>query len=248
MDIRYTQCNAQEPVEIIMIEAIVLAGGKGTRLGGISKDAPKPMLPVGGKPFVEYILAYLVEQNVGRVVLSVGHLADVVIRYFGNEFCGMVVDYAREDDVMGTGGAIRMSMDRITSQYAVVLNGDTIFKPDLSAMIGRHELMSACITMALRHEHERSRYGSVNLDGDKVIGFAEKKSTEGGLMNAGLYVINRDFAINHMPMKEHSFEQEILPEAIEMKCLYGYVGEGYFIDIGIPDDYMRANRELVNER
>lgn len=230
-----------------MIEAIVLAGGKGTRLGDISKDTPKPMLPVNGRPFLEYVLAYLAEQGVDRVVLSVGHFADAVIRHFGNKFCGISVDYAREEKTMGTGGAIRLSMDRVTSQSIVVLNGDTMFSPDLSIMLGRHKSTGACITMSLRNEVERSRYGAVRLDGGRVVGFAEKASSEGGLMNAGIYIINRDFAFNNIPMKEHSFEQEVLPKAMEAACLYGYVSDGYFIDIGIPEDYMRANREFANE-
>ena len=224
----------------------MLAGGKGTRLGDIAKATPKPMLPVCGKPFVEYILEYLAAQSVNRVILSVGHLADVVIDYFGNRFCGMDVDYSLEDKPMGTGGAIRMSMDHVTSDDVVVLNGDTIFKPDISALIGGHKQTGACITMALRYERERSRYGAVSLDGDRVVGFAEKMSAEDGVMNAGIYVINRAFANKHMPCIEHSFEQMILPKAIEMACLYGRVSEGYFIDIGVPADYARANREFIN--
>lgn len=229
-----------------MIEAIVLAGGKGTRLGGIAKNTPKPMLNVSGRPFLEYVLDYLVTQGIRRVILSVGHMADVVVSHFGKTYKGLSIVYVHEESPMGTGGAIRLSIDKIRSDRALVLNGDTLFKPDICSLINAHESADACITMALRYSDNTGRYGSVKLMHNRILQFGEKVSSGAGLMNAGIYVVEKTYILSAIPQTAYSFENDALPGAIAYGCLAGCVCDGYFIDIGIPDDYARANREFAS--
>ncbi len=230
----------------MMIEAIVLAGGKGTRLGDIAKNTPKPMLDVSGRPFLEYVLDYLAAQKIRRVILSVGHMADVVVSHFGESYNGLSIVYAHESSPMGTGGAIRLSMDKASSERALVLNGDTLFNPDVSALIDAHESARACITMALRHSDDIARYGSVRLEGNRILQFGEKTLSGAGLMNAGIYVVEKNYVLNAIPQTACSFEKDTLPGAVASGCLAGCVCDGYFIDIGVPDDYARAKRELAS--
>lgn len=228
-------------------EVIILAGGLGTRLRSVVSDVPKCMAPVAGKPFLWYLLKYLSHFNVERVVLSVGYLRDAIIDWIdenGNEF-SFEFDFAIETTPLGTGGGIKLALEKCVSNDVVVLNGDTFFNVDLDVLYGQHRLYPAAITLALKPMEHFARYGNVRINNNMIVDFEEKKYCEKGLINGGVYIISKseNLLFNGLPEK-FSFETDVLQPQCLNGNLYGIVQDGYFIDIGIPDDYERANTEL----
>lgn len=227
-------------------EVIILAGGLGTRLRSVVSDVPKCMAPVAGKPFLWYLLKYLSHFDVEEVILSVGYLRDVIIDWIdgnGNEF-PFGFDYAIETTPLGTGGGIKLALGKCFNNDIIVLNGDTFFNVDLEELYGQHRLYPASITLALKPMEHFDRYGNVRVNNNLIVDFEEKKYCDRGLINGGVYVINRlDDIFNELPDK-FSFETEILQPQCAKGNLYGIVQKGYFIDIGIPEDYERANKEF----
>ena len=227
-------------------EVIILAGGLGTRLRDVVKDVPKCMAPVAGKPFLWYLLKYLAYFDVERVVLSVGYLRDVIIDWVdenGGEF-PFCFDYAIETAPLGTGGGIKLALSKCHKNDIIVLNGDTFFNVNLDELYGQHRLYPSSITLALKPMEHFDRYGNVLVNNSLIIAFEEKKHCERGLINGGIYVINRlDNMFNGLP-ERFSFETDVLQPQCVKGNLYGIVQNGYFIDIGIPEDYERANIEL----
>lgn len=230
------------------MEVIILAGGLGTRLRSEVRDVPKCMASVSGKPFLWYMLKYLMRFEVERVVLSVGYLRETIsdwIPTVKDEF-PFILDYAEEEIPLGTGGGIRLALSQCTCRDVVVLNGDTFFDVDLTEMMKQHRLLPSAVTLALKPMKDFDRYGQVIIDkGDKQIKkFCEKQYCDDGLINGGIYAINRDrIDMSGLP-KKFSFETEILTPQCKQGHLYGIVQDGYFIDIGIPEDYHRADREF----
>lgn len=227
-------------------EVIILAGGLGTRLRDVVKDVPKCMAPVAGKPFLWYLLKYLAYFDVERVVLSVGYLRDVIIDWVdenGGEF-PFCFDYAIETAPLGTGGGIKLALSKCHKNDIIVLNGDTFFNVNLDELYGQHRLYPSSITLALKPMEQFDRYGNVLVNNSLITAFEEKKHCERGLINGGIYVINRlDDMFNGLP-ERFSFETDVLQPQCVKGNLYGIVQNGYFIDIGIPEDYERANVEL----
>lgn len=223
-------------------EAIVLAGGMGTRLRSVVKDLPKPMADVCGSPFLTHLLDFLSSSGVESVVLSVGHMRDSVIGHYG--FChnGMEIDYAVEESPLGTGGAIREALKHVDGEDAFILNGDSIIILDLRKMAKFHRGNGASLTMAIKPVSDCSRYGAVRLEGHKVIGFEEKGVRGPGYINAGVYAVRKDCFTN-LPGWRFSFENDFLRSNTE--GTYAFISDDYFIDIGIPEDYMKAQTELV---
>lgn len=227
-------------------EVIILAGGLGTRLRDVVKDVPKCMAPVAGKPFLWYLLQYLSRYDVEKVVLSVGYLRDVIIDWVdehGGDF-PFGIEYAIETEPLGTGGAIKRALGLCRHSDVIVMNGDTFFHADLDEVYGMHRLYPASITLALKPMQHFSRYGNVRVDNGLIVAFEEKKPCDSGLINGGVYVINRlEDVFDGLPDK-FSFETEVLQPQCRLGNLYGIVQNGYFIDIGIPEDYERAKEEL----
>ncbi|MBI5643609.1 MAG: nucleotidyltransferase family protein [Deltaproteobacteria bacterium] len=228
------------------MEAIVLAGGFGTRLSSVVKDVPKPMAEVAGAPFLAYLMDYLNTQKVGKAVLSVGYKHEVIEDYFGRRFKGVAIEYAVEDTALGTGGAIRRALEKISDETPVILNGDTLFRVDLSGALDCHRLSGAVLTMALKRVAENDRYGSVMLDGNRITGFREKTGEkEDSFINGGVYVINREiFGLFKESREKFSFELDFLQKNIPLMNAVAYISNKYFIDIGIPRDYAKARKEL----
>ena len=224
-------------------EVIILAGGLGTRLRDVVRDVPKCMAPVAGKPFLWYLLKYLSRFDVVRVVLSVGYLRDVVINWVGSHRAEFPFDfdYAIETSPLGTGGGIKLALGKCASQDVVVMNGDTLFNVDIDALYGRHRLFPASITLALKPMRNFSRYGNVVVNNGLVVRFEEKQYCEAGLINGGVYVINKSESLFAGLPDKFSFETDVLQPQSEHGSVYGVADEGYFIDIGIPEDYARAN-------
>ncbi|MBR4911665.1 MAG: nucleotidyltransferase family protein [Bacteroidales bacterium] len=227
-------------------EAIILAGGLGTRLQGVVKDLPKPMAPVNGRPFLTYILDYLIDYEYERVVLSVGYLHEKIVDYFGKKYKTLEIDYAVEEEPLGTGGGILLAMSKCTTDNVLVINGDTMFKVDLTAFEQFYQEKNSLLTIVLREVEDVSRYGSVTISKDNLIAlFAEKQVTFGrGYINGGVYLINRRLFEKYPQPKRFSFEKDIMTKYYTQECFYAMPSDGYFIDIGIPEDYARAQREL----
>jgi D-glycero-alpha-D-manno-heptose 1-phosphate guanylyltransferase len=229
-----------------LTEAVVLAGGFGTRLRSVVQDLPKPMAPVGERPFLAIVLDELVAAGMQRCVLAVGYKADAIEAYFGADYRGMALAYSVEEDPLGTGGGIRQAVEQIHGDACLVLNGDTLFRVDL-ALLGRRFLeQDSLLTAALKAMRDFDRYGTVVLNEQGVItGFREKQPMAEGLINGGVYALHKDlFAGKELPAK-FSFEQEILEAEVGQGRFHGEVFDAYFIDIGIPEDYARAQVELV---
>ena len=164
-------------------EAIVLAGGFGTRLQTVVKEVPKPMAPVAGKPFLQYILDYLIAHKVTHVVLAVGYLRETIIDYFGDNYQSLSITYAVEENPLGTGGGILNACKQIKGDNVFVINGDTFFDVDLVELSAFHETNNALLTVALKNMKKFDRYGTVETDNDgRIVGFLEKKYLDEGFI------------------------------------------------------------------
>ena len=227
------------------IEAIVLAGGMGTRLRPVVADIPKPMAPVCGRPFLTYVLGQLQSHGVQRAVLATGYRHEVVADYFGSSYAGMALSYAVETEPLGTGGGIRKGLELCSGQNVVVLNGDTFFAVDLAAMLAFHLRSRADITVALKGLEDFDRYGAVLLEGERIVAFHEKKKCAKGFINGGVYIVRKGlFAGIELP-ERFSFEVDFLGKFLHSLNVIGFKSAGYFIDIGVPADYERAGRECA---
>jgi D-glycero-alpha-D-manno-heptose 1-phosphate guanylyltransferase len=237
-------------VEDRVNEAIVLAGGLGTRLRGvIGADLPKPLAPVAGRPFLEHVLDHLAQSGVTRVVLSIGYRGEAIRAHFGGAYRDLELRYAPEDEPLGTGGAIQHALAATEAPTVFVVNGDSLLAADLAAAARRFAEVRADVVMCLRAVPDTARYGAVRTAADgRVLGYAEKGAAGPGTINGGLYLVRRDlFAGAGLP-RQFSFERDFLERRCDDLRIYGLVTDGYFIDIGIPADYARAQRELTRPR
>lgn len=228
-------------------EAIILAGGKGTRLQSVVSNVPKPMALIGEKPFLMLLLQYLQSQGIEKVVLSVGYMYEIIQETFGESFNGLSISYSIESEPLGTGGAIAKAMTMVESQSVLVLNGDSFIKIDLEEIERKIPTSENHSLLVLKEMNNVSRYGSVVLKDEVITAFEEKQFKEKALINAGVYVLNKDiFKDKHLPEK-FSFEKDFLEKEVEKGNLRGIVTNGYFIDIGVPEDYQKAQIELVEQ-
>ncbi|HEV8647282.1 MAG TPA: nucleotidyltransferase family protein [Burkholderiales bacterium] len=226
------------------MQAIILAGGLGTRLRAARPDVPKVMVPVGSRPFLKILIDYLASQGIQSVILSVGYRHEAILEFFGSRHGSVSISYVIEDKPLGTGGAIRKALTQISAQAALVLNGDTFLRVDYRELVAAHRAAGAPLTIALKHVDDVSRYGSVALSGDRVAGFAEKLAAGPGLINTGVYVVDaRIFDGFDLP-ESFSFERDFLYRTVVAIAPNGHIIDGYFIDIGVPEDYRRAIADL----
>ncbi len=227
--------------------AIILAGGFGTRLQQVVTDVPKPMAPINGIPFLCYQLRYLQKQGIEAVILSTGYLAKVIQTYFKNEWQGLQIQYAEEKTPLGTGGAIRYAMELTNSEHVLVLNGDSFFDVSLSAFTKTHIEKKADVSLALRRVEDAARYGLIEMDSQqRITAFREKSGEAGaGIINGGVYCVNRTVYLQHTPPQlNFSIETEFFKTHLYNLTLLGQVFNGYFIDIGIPSDYQKAQYDF----
>lgn len=221
------------------MEAVVLAGGFGTRLRRVVTDVPKPMAPVAGKPFLEILLTALAGKGFSRVVLSLGYMAKNISGHFGGQFANMELDYAVEDHPLGTGGALRLALASCQEDHVFVFNGDTFLDLEIDQVErlwqGRHHPI-----IVARAVPNTERYGRLLTLHGQLSGFTEKGVSGPGLINAGCYVFERsqldDFSLN----QSFSLERDFLASAAQQMQVDVFVTDGLFIDIGIPEDYARA--------
>ena len=226
-------------------ECIILAGGLGTRLRSELPDTPKVMAPVAGHPFLYYVLKWLEKNSVMRVILSLGYKSEVVIDWCCTFESEIELAYSIETEPLGTGGAIAQAIQKAESDQVFAVNGDTFFNVDIDSMRNSHQNHNAELTLALKPMEHFDRYGTVIIDEDmKIGGFEEKGPHDEGLINGGVYLINRD-CLNDLGLPEKfSFETDFLETYFNEISMYGFIQDTYFIDIGIPDDYRRAQQEL----
>ncbi|EDP3986480.1 NTP transferase domain-containing protein, partial [Campylobacter jejuni] len=185
------------------MQAIILCGGLGTRLKSVIKDIPKPMAPINDKPFLEFIFEYLKKQGIKEVILAVSYKYEVIQEYFKDEFLGIKIKYSIEKEPLGTGGAIKEALKFIKNE-AYVLNGDTIFDIDLKKLI----LNNSKICLALKQMNDFDRYGTVELDSKNYIKlFKEKEFKKQGLINGGIYFLNKDIFNDFTLQEKFSFEE-----------------------------------------
>jgi len=227
------------------MECIVLAGGLGTRLQGVIGAYPKCMAPVNDKPFLEYIFRYLTEQNCSRVILSLGFKHEVIIAWLAEHAWPFEIDYVIEYEPLGTGGGISLAIEKAKNENVCVLNGDTMFRVKLAEMKAFHEKAKADTTLALKSMTDFDRYGVVKTNGANIIlSFEEKKYQEQGSINGGVYIINKTALIQKQLPQKYSFEKEYLEAFVNDQKFYGFESDAYFIDIGIPEDYHRAQSDF----
>jgi D-glycero-alpha-D-manno-heptose 1-phosphate guanylyltransferase len=228
------------------MQAIILAGGFGTRLRSVLSDVPKPMAPVQGKPFLAHLITYLQTQGVTDVILSVHYLREQIESYFCDSYQGVNIQYAVEDEPLGTGGAIKHALTLVkTADPIFVLNGDTFLKMNYQAMLKQHQQASPTLTMALRKIADCSRYGVVMTENSNVTAFKEQGGSYPGLINAGVYLFSPSLFDDFSVPQQFSFERDFLFPQISILHPSAFVVDEFFIDIGIPEDYSRAQVEMV---
>ena len=220
------------------MKAIILAGGEGIRLRGIINDVPKPMASIANKPFLEYLILQVSKWNIKDIVLSVGYKKETIKSYFttGDKW-GVKILYSEEDEPLGTGGAIREAAKLIDDEDFIVMNGDSFLDIDFNQLITFHKSKRAITTIGLVHVDNTSRYGKVKInDKGEVIRFVEKSVCNNGFVNGGVYIFNSE-VINGIPPGKVSLESEVFLNLIK-KGLYGMIVSGFFVDMGVPKDYL----------
>ncbi len=227
------------------MEAIVLAGGLGTRLASRLEGVPKSMAPVAGRPFLEILLAQLCGAGCSRVLLSVGHLHTVIRDHFGASFRGLRVDYVIENAPLGTGGAIRLALAEAREDSVLALNGDTFLDADYADMLRFHSEERAAVTIAVVHQPDVARYGGVAVENKRIVAFEEKGRSGPGWISAGAYVLNRNLEWPPSLRERFSIEKDFFAPEIGRLAPAAYKVNGYFLDIGIPEDLDRAQTELA---
>jgi NDP-sugar pyrophosphorylase family protein len=228
------------------MDAIILAGGMGTRLQSVVTDVPKPLAPVNGRPFMDIILSQLDSfRSFGKVVLAVGHKADMIESHYRNSVAfGFAMEFSSEATPLGTGGALIQALSRTSSQNVLLLNGDSYVEFDLGRLVERHTRHNAHVTMVVVAVEDTSRFGRVTLDasGSMVQGFTEKSGSAGpGYINGGCYLLARRY-FEGGAVRPTSFERDMLPAHLGWTC--AEPGTGRFIDIGVPESYSLAPEYL----
>ena len=227
-------------------EAIVLAGGLGTRLQSAVPDLPKCLAPVAGRSFLEYLLVCYRKQGVKRFIFALGYKTEMIESFVRETLFPSEYAFSIETHPLGTGGAVYQACRQVSGSDAIVLNADTFFGLKLSELSSVHRDKKADCTLALKPMKQVDRYGQVELnDQQQVIGFSEKKYIEGGLINGGVYALNvKNFLTKSFPAT-FSFEKDYLEKGYSTGKIYGMISDAYFIDIGIPEDYQQAQKELI---
>lgn len=225
-------------------EVIILAGGLGTRLRSAVPELPKCMAPVNGKPFIAYVIDHFQQQGVHNFIFALGYKNEIFETLLSSL---STINYklSTEQEPLGTGGAIKLACSVASSENVLVTNGDTLFKANLKSVSDFHEENNADCTLCLKPIQQFDRYGVVELNNkSRIVSFKEKQFYESGYINGGLYALNRNkFIQEHLPEK-FSFEKDYMEKLYNQRKMFGIVQDEYFIDIGIPEDYAKAQMEL----
>ncbi len=229
------------------ITAVILCGGLGTRLRSVSGNQPKPMVNVAGRPFLEYTLDYLIEQGVDNAVLAVSYKKEAIIEHFGTKYRNLNLSYSIESTPLGTGGAVKKAIHQLCShskQMVLVINGDTLVEYQLGDMLSLCNTGKVDLVMSLKTMEDTSRYGRVNVNNNKVTQFEEKKGGHPGLINAGVYLFDARSSLEFPQRESFSFESDFLENIVQTHDVLASVTDGYFIDIGVPEDFNKAQMDF----
>lgn len=231
------------------MQAILLAGGLGTRLRSVVSDRPKPMALIEGKPFMEYVVHELSRYEIRDIVFAVGYKGSMVEEYFGDGSAfGINASYAYEEELLGTAGAIKNAGKKVSEDWFFVLNADTFYQLDYRRLLRLRDERQLDFALVLRQVPDVSRYGRAVLIQDMLAEFNEK-TTEAvpGTINGGIYLMNKKL-LEEIPEGKVSLENEMIPKWMAMEKagyrLGGMVNDGYFIDIGVPEDYYRFQEDV----
>ena len=228
------------------MEAIILAGGLGTRLRERVPDLPKCLANVGGRPFLYYIINNLQKQHIKKFIFSLGYKSELILEYLNNNFKHLDFSYVVEKLPLGTGGAIRLALEKAIGNYVIVTNGDTLFKGDFSSIYQTHINNCADCTVVTKKMSDFDRYGKIEIDEkNKIKTFSEKGMYKDGLINAGTYLINKTLFQQQISQEVFSFERNYLESNTNKLNFFSHETHGYFVDIGVPEDYEKANRDLA---
>ncbi|MBI4001653.1 MAG: nucleotidyltransferase family protein [Nitrospira defluvii] len=226
------------------MEAIILAGGLGQRLRPRVPGVPKPLAPIRLRPFLEYLFDYLIAEGILKVTVAVGYGAAAIREYFKEQYRGLAIQYSTETEPLGTGGALKQALRMVTSHQVFVVNGDTFAQVDYRRMAMEHQRGTAPMAMAVKYLDDTSRYGKVNVRSGLVISFESGAQVGSGHINAGVYLIYRDILERSDLPETFSFEKDFLAREVGNLRPQVFFVDGYFIDIGVPEDYERAQIEL----
>lgn len=227
-------------------EAIVLAGGLGTRLQSVLPDLPKCLAPVAGQPFLTYVINHFRLQGIDQFIFSLGYKHEAIEIFLKDQYPGLSYKVSIEEQPLGTGGAIARACKMTEEKSVIVLNGDTLFAVQLDKLVPFHFMTGAHCTLSLKPMKQFDRYGTVQMQTDyRITSFEEKKFCASGNINGGVYVLNADSFKKENPGEVFSFEKEYLEPYVADKRIYGVLQDAYFIDIGIPEDFERAQHELA---
>lgn len=227
-------------------EAIILAGGLGTRLRSVVPDLPKCMAPVAGRPFLSYVINQLRSQGINRFIFSLGYRSAFILDYLQKEFPTLNYVIAVETEPLGTGGAIQLAARHCQGSTVVIANGDTLFRANLKKAWEQHISSGAKCSLLLKPMKDFDRYGVVETNELGVVTlFREKQFYEKGNINGGLYILNVQDLIDSGLPEKFSFEKDFLESQFDKGRFLGMLDDGYFIDIGIPEDLEKAQHDLV---
>jgi D-glycero-D-manno-heptose 1,7-bisphosphate phosphatase len=227
----------------VLSQAIILAGGRGTRLGNVTKTVPKPMIEVGGRPFLETILLNLKYYGFKKIILSVGYLADIISDYFGDgSRHGLDICYVSEETPAGTGGVFALCREKLDDCF-LVLNGDTIFDVNYYDLYQLFKESGASGAVALREVEDTGRYGAIELNGEQLVRFDEKGKNGRGLVNGGVYIFSKTI-IQYVDRIPYSIEKDLMPRLIQTHSLVARPYHGFFIDMGMPESLDRAYEQV----
>ncbi len=226
------------------MQAILLCGGMGTRLRSVVSDRPKPMADICGKPFLQYLLEMLRDKGITEVIFALGYMGEMIEEYFQDgSALGIKIRYSYEEVPLGTGGAIRNALPQILEEEVLVLNADTYFPMDYEGLLRFHQENAGDFSLATRAVPDISRYGAVRRDpAGRILAWNEKlgdgaQKPLAGEINGGIYVMKKSL-IAEIPEGKQSLEQDCIPKWLsEGKRIFGLPFHGYFMDIGIPEDY-----------
>ena len=234
------------------MEAILLCGGLGTRLRSVVSDRPKPMADIAGKPFLHYLVKMLSESGVRHLIFALGYMGEQIEAYFqsGEEY-GLSISYSYEDSPLGTGGAIRNALSKVSGENVLVLNADTYFRTDYESLLREQLKNKAAMTIASRKIEDISRYGAILKDeSGRILRWNEKMSSDQveaprpGEINGGIYVMQKSL-IEKIPEGKQSLENDCIPAWLKDGVyLQAISSDGYFMDIGIPEDYAQFRKDI----
>jgi D-glycero-alpha-D-manno-heptose 1-phosphate guanylyltransferase len=227
------------PVTSSLTEAVVLCGGLGTRLRAVVSDVPKPMAPIAGRPFLEYLLSYLAREGIARVVLAVGYKRERIVDHFGARWRGLDIAYSIETEPLGTGGGLRQALAHLNPPAGLVVNGDSLLITPL-APLARALENGADLALTACWRADAAEAGVCDVKGERLMGFHRGAAGEAGLVNAGVYAVRRDLFDGVALPPAFSFEQDFLASQATLMDMRVVRAEGEFIDIGLPDTYAQA--------